>query len=155
MRTLQLPVEMIVSTPVSNEIMDMARFLGLNPVSESNLSMYGKHTFDIEDFDISSGYSLLSKEVSAEDKVEFVVQRIASVFAVRRPVWSYFWENAKKKIPLSWRNYRLVFGDVFINHHGTKFLLVFSFKSEWVFSFEKIGDLILQTENVKFVISTA
>lgn len=155
MRTLQLPVEMLVSTPVLNEVMDMAIFLGLSPIVESNMSMYGKHTFDIENFTSSPKHSLSVKETSLEDKVEAVIERIASLAVVRRPVWSYFWENAKKKIPLSWRNYKLVFGDIFVNHNGTRFLLVFSFKSEWTFSFEKISDLVLLTEKIKFVISTA
>jgi hypothetical protein len=72
---------------------------------------------------------------------EYILNRIRVVNSVGRPVWSHFWDDAKKRIPLSYRNYKLVF-EIFQNHHGKKFLLVFDFEKQWEFSFESIEEMM-------------
>lgn len=144
-KSLKLPVEMIISTTDFNEIMNMANILGLSPVDESNPSLYGKHTFGLEFFIHPDSFN---KDLTEE----YFLNRIKVINSVGRPVWAYFWENAKKCIPLSYRNHRLVFGDIFKNKNGKKFLLVFDFINQWKFSFESIEELArLPNSNAMFV----
>lgn len=127
------PVEIRISTPDLNEIMDVARrLLGLKPNTEMDATLYGNHEF---------GLKTLPLMVASSFKGKSALDLISSLKVVGRPIWSFFWEDAKKRIPLAWRNFTLVFGDVFVNKDGAEFLLVFAFKGKWCFSFEQIEDI--------------
>ena len=131
--TAEWPVEIRISTPDLNEIMDMARrVLGLKPKTEMDSSLYGNHEFGLKKLPLVDVSSF--KDQSALDLIK-------SLNVVGRPTWSFFWEDSKKRIPLAWRNFTLVFGDIFVNADRDEFLLVFSFKGKWSFSFEQIEDI--------------
>lgn len=135
------PVEIRISTPGLNEIMDMARLLSLKPKTEMNAFLYGNHKF---------GLKMLPTKKELLVSQKSFTKAIESLMAVGRPTWSFFWDDSKKRIPLAWRNYVLVFGDIFINEAGDEFLLVFTFKGKWNFSFEQVSSLP-ETMNTRLV----
>lgn len=126
------PVDIRISTPDLNEIMDMAILLVLKPKTEMNSALYGDHKFGLKMLPTQKALLASSKSFS---------EAIQSLVAVGRPTWSYFWDDSKKRIPLAWRNYILVFGDIFTNESGAEFVLVFTFKGKWNFSFEQVSSL--------------